>query len=253
MFDEQNETQGISESIQEDVPEVPQEQQEQQEQSATQDKPAPQQDDEYTKRVQNWRALREKADRAERAEREKAELEKLLQKYESAGSQPEPQEEDDNLSDEDLIEKRHLKKFEKKHAEKFKAQEQRLKKMEQDNIEARLNSELPDFKSVVNEDTLPMLRDADPDLAQSILSNPNPYSQAKAAYKAIKMYGLAREDAYSKKRDKVHENSSKPRPVSSVSPQQGNSPLSRANAFAEGLTPELARQLWKEIQDARKE
>ena len=51
---------------------------------------------------------------------------------------------------------------------------------------------------------------------------------------------------------KAQENSAKPRPMASVSPQQGESPLSHANAFANGLTPELQKQLWKEMQDAKK-
>jgi hypothetical protein len=84
------------------------------------------------------------------------------------------------------------------------------------------------------------------------LHNPNFYSQAKSAYRAIKMYGFAKEDAYSKQRDTVQKNVSKPRPLSSVSPQEGQSPLSRANAFAEGLTPELASELWKEMNHYRK-
>ena len=37
-----------------------------------------------------------------------------------------------------------------------------------------------------------------------------------------------------------------------MSPQQGDSPLSRANAFANGLTPELRVQLIKEMEEARK-
>jgi len=50
----------------------------------------------------------------------------------------------------------------------------------------------------------------------------------------------------------VQANTAKPRPLTSVSPQSGESPLSRANAFAEGLTPELKKNLFKEMQEAKK-
>ena len=63
--------------------------------------------------------------------------------------------------------------------------------------------------------------------------------------------GIYREDNYSKDRDKAQSNASKPKPLASVSPQQGDSPLSRANAFANGLTDELKSQLRKEMEQAR--
>jgi hypothetical protein len=50
----------------------------------------------------------------------------------------------------------------------------------------------------------------------------------------------------------AQKNASKPKPLASVSPQQGDSPLSRANAFANGLTPELQKQLRQEMEEARK-
>ena len=47
-------------------------------------------------------------------------------------------------------------------------------------------------------------------------------------------------------------NAQKPRPLTSISPQQGDSPLSKANAFANGLTPELQAQLLKEMKQSMK-
>ena len=45
-------------------------------------------------------------------------------------------------------------------------------------------------------------------------------------------------------------NAAKPRPTASISPQQGETPLSRANAFANGLTEEMKKQLYKEMLEA---
>ena len=77
-------------------------------------------------------------------------------------------------------------------------------------------------------------------------------AKAVSAYKHIKKLGLYTEDTYQADRDLAQRNAAKPKPLVSVSPQQGDSPLSRANAFANGLTPELQKQLRQEMEDARK-
>jgi hypothetical protein len=51
---------------------------------------------------------------------------------------------------------------------------------------------------------------------------------------------------------RAQKNAAKPKPLASVNPQQGDSPLSKANAFANGLTDDLKKQLRKEMEDARR-
>lgn len=196
--------------------------------------------DEAADRVYQWRNLREAK---ERAERERDEARRLLQ--EGTRKPEQPTEEELNLADDELLEHKHLKSFKKKQEQRFAAVEQQI-------AESQLRALYPDFDRVVNAETIAMLRDADPEIADSIAANPNLFSKASAAYKTIKRYGFAGEDVYNKQKEKVSNNINKPRPVTSISPQEGESPLSRANAFAEGLTPELAKQLWKEMQEARK-
>ncbi len=55
-----------------------------------------------------------------------------------------------------------------------------------------------------------------------------------------------------KSETRIQKNASKPKPLASVNPQQGDSPLSRANAFANGLTEELKDQLRKEMSESRR-
>jgi hypothetical protein len=51
----------------------------------------------------------------------------------------------------------------------------------------------------------------------------------------------------------AHKNASKPKPLASVSPQQADSPLSKANAFANmPLSKEVKNQLHKEMIAAMK-
>jgi len=197
--------------------------------------------DEYLEQVKNWRALREKADKAER---ERDELAKLLQQQ----NVPQQQQvnNDFTVGDDDLVEGKHLKQQQQTTNKRIWELEERL-------IEAHIKSKYPDFDEVVTPDTLGMLRDADPELAESLASNPNIQSKAIAAYKSIKRYGFARPQKYEQSKEKVNQNVSKPRTVTSISPQQADSPLSRVNAFAEGLTDSVKEQVWKEMQDIIKQ
>jgi hypothetical protein len=198
--------------------------------------------DEHVKQVQNWRALREKA---ERAERERDEAVRALQ--EKGVHQPKSVDEDNfSVNDDDLLEGKHLKKYEQRQTKRLAQIEQRL-------IEQQIRTQYPDFDKVVTSDTLGMLRDADPELAESILSNKNVHSQAISAYRSIKRFGFAPEDKYTADKEKIAANSTKPKPVSSINPQQGESPLSKANAFAGGLTADLKKQLWEEMQACKKQ
>jgi len=189
---------------------------------------------EYVKHVNNWRSLREGK---ERAERERDELLAKMKAMQKGGQE----EEDISFSDDDLIEGKHLKKTMSKT-------ESRIKQLEGQLIEAQIRAKYPDFDKVVTPDTLGMLKDTDPELAESLAMNPNLYSQAIAAYKSIKRYGIA-DQSYDRDKEVVNKNVAKPRTVTSLNPQQGESPLSRANAFANGLTDDLKKQMWQEMQD----
>ena len=119
--------------------------------------------------------------------------------------------------------------------------------------DVRLKTNYPDMETVASNENLEKLKNEDPDLYSSILSNPDRYSQWAAAYKAIKRYGIYQEDAFVEDKTRAISNSNKPRPLTSVSPSQSDSPLGRANAFANApLTDEAKKRYWKEMQEAMK-
>jgi len=232
----QNESEVTAEFIQETEAQQDNEQTQTEEESQEQKAQIPNQaNDPYVDQVQNWRALREKVAQAER-ERDEA-LARLNQ------NQPNTQtnQESFNIGDDDLAEGKHLKYY-------YQQSEQKLKQVEEQLIETKLRNAYPDFDSVVNQETLSMLRDADPELTESLAANPNLYSKAVAAYKSIKRYGLSPK-SYDKEKEMVKNNSAKPRTVNSLSPQQGNSPLSKANEFAQRLTPERKKQIREEMRE----
>jgi hypothetical protein len=204
---------------------------------------------EQTKQQANFKALRLEK---ERIEREHQEAMQRLAEYEKP---KQPQQEEDleiNIGDDDLFEGKHYRKLQKQ----LKKQQDELKKYQEQisltSTETKLKSQYADFDKVVSEDNIRKLRETEPELAETIASTQDVYSKAVSAYKIIKKLGIYVEDNYSQDREIAQKNSLKPKPLASVSPQQGDSPLSKANAFANGLTPELKQQLWKEMEESAK-
>lgn len=200
--------------------------------------------------AKNFRELREKA---ERAERDRADLEKKYRDLEARIIQKE----DYNLSPDDLVEGKHLQKFLKDQNEL----KEQLKRYEQQrqlaDAEARLKSRYNDFDQVVNEKNILALKDIDPEEVETIksIATSNPVQAFSIAYKAIKYHNLNQQAQPAQPdRDvmRAQENAGKPRPLNTLAQQHTDSPISRMNAFASGkVTPELQKQLWKEMNEAR--
>lgn len=198
----------------------------------------------------NFKALREKA---ERAERERDELIQKMRDIETAKQKVQEEQDDDwGISEDDIVEGKHLRKLKKELRNlqsQLKDNEQRSYQMA---LEARLKIQFPDFDSVVSKENVEKLQKEYPEIAATLSSSKDLYSSAVSAYTFIKKIGISEGDSYEREHQRVAKNSSKPRPLASVSPQSGETPLSHANAFANGLTEELKAQLWKEMQDAIK-
>jgi uncharacterized coiled-coil protein SlyX len=199
----------------------------------------------------NLRALREKS---ERIERERDEAMRRVQELESKQTMQQPIEEDlsINLRDDDLAEGKHLSKVERQ----IKRLEGQLKAYQtqtaQLTIETRIKTEYPDFDRVVSAENVKELSAQYPELASALNSTPDLYAKAVSAYTMIKKLNLVPDEQATLDRIQVAKNAAKPRPLQSISPQQGSGALEHANAFANGLTPALKDQLWKEMQESMK-
>lgn len=198
----------------------------------------------------NYRELRKAK---ESAERERDEMRRKIEEMQSAAqnvqSKPDPSDDEVELQPDDIPEWRHVNKYIKKLEVKIDNYE---KRQTIDSAENRLKSQYPDFDNVVSSENVEALRQQYPELASTLHYSKDVYAKAVAAYTMIKRLGIARDDSYDSDRERALKNSNKPRPLASVSPQQGDTPLSRANAFAEGLTDELKEQLRKEMNEAMK-
>lgn len=214
-------------------------------------------------RERNLRVLREAKEEAERdraqLQRERDEAFKKIREFEERARKPDTEDnesgpEDFQLGDDDLTEGRHYKKMHNEIKNLKKELDQYKKSSHTQSIESRIKSEFPDFERVVTPENIAILKRIKPRQAALLDQSKDLYTTASNAYEMIKEYGIyeAERDDYMKNKNLAQKNLSKPKTVTSLAPNKGESPLHRANLFAEGLTPQLATQLHKEMMESTK-
>lgn len=212
-----------------------------------------------TEQDRNWRAMREKVEQLQReSEKERTkreEYEQLLYQNLVQGNKQEQEPEIDEFADiqpDDWMTKEQSQKLAEKLAEKKaqeivnKALEDERKRRADEELPNRLTQQYSDFNAVVTDENVKQLKELEPEVAQALGLIGDKYAQAVAAYKYIKKFVPGAEKV-SEYKTKVKENSSKPGTLNSQS-----SAISKAHNFERGLTPELKKQLYKEMQQASK-
>jgi hypothetical protein len=188
----------------------------------------------------------------ESIQKERDEMRRKLDEIESLRQQSKPvqqeQEEESDLNADDFVEGKHLSKVTKK----IKNLERQLEEYQQRSslmtTEARLKAEHPDFDKVVSKDNIEVLNLTYPELAASVSSTPDLYVRAKAAYTLIKKLGIEQDmTSYEQENERANKNLAKPKPA--INMQQGDSPLSMANAFAAGTSKEARMKIYKQAQE----
>lgn len=188
----------------------------------------------------NWAETRRKMKDLERQNREMQEELRSFKK-------PEPQpEEEEHFSKDDILTYAQAEKLAEKKARKI--AEEVIRQREASTVDERLSLKHPDFAEVVSRENIELLKETEPELASSLYHIPDPYSQGIAAYKLLKKLGIG-VDKPSPEKQKAAANSQKPVSVNAVTK---SSAIGNAHLFENGLTPELKKQLFKEMQDAKK-
>jgi hypothetical protein len=191
-----------------------------------------------TRAQQSFKALKAEA---ARIAKERDEYQALLRQYEQekkARQVPMPvqqvQDEDYSVSDDAIVEGKHLKQYTKE----LRSIKQELENARQETRTMALRSQLiaehPDYERVVNAENLKALELTYPHLAKAINVN-DPYNAGKACYDLIK------------------QNMAKPKVAAQVmgTKTATQSPMGRASEFYEGpLTDEMKKIFYKELKDA---
>lgn len=183
-----------------------------------------------SKQDRNWREMRQKL---EHYEKKLADLEQK--------NQPKAVEEEElNLSDDDIVTAKDVKKLAKKMAREIIAQDRM--RYEADTAEDRLRTKYSDFDEVVNEDNVKKLLREEPELAKVLKSTADPYAKGVAAYRYIRLMERANPEAVDKQ--VIRQNLAKPRTTTSIK----DSGLDHVEEFASGrLTAEMRRKLYEEM------
>jgi len=216
----------------------------------------PVQEVQETNRERNTRALRELK---EKAEKERDEAIRRARDLEERYSKPQQKVDNDdvdfNIGEDDLVEGKHVKPLLKEIKNLKKEIEASRNHYKVQSLQDRLRYEYPDFDKVVNAENIELLKHLKPRQAQLLDSSTDMYATAASAYEMIKEYGIYQDpvkQSSSRDRELVQKNIAKPRPVNSLSPQRGDSPLSKANEFSNGWSrdSDVAKAYHKEMIEA---
>lgn len=217
----------------------------------------PAQENTFERNARAMRELKEKAEKERlRAEKERDEAlrraRELEEKYAHPTQKVDSNDEDFSIGEDDLVEGKHVKKIQqyvKKLENKLNQYEQRSSNQ---TLQDRIRYDYPDFNKVVTPENIELLKHLRPRQAQLLDSSTDLYATAASAYEMIKEYGIYQEPSVARDRESAQKNLSKPKPTNAISPQRGNSPLTKAHDFANGFNKDTASALYKEMLEATK-
>lgn len=206
---------------------------------------------------ESWKTIRDRAKAAEqRAEALQRELEEARNSSlpGNYSGYDQPQEDlDFNIDDDAIAEGKHVKKMQKQLKDMQAQIKQYQKQSQLSDVRSTLKNQYPDWDKVFNQENLAKLEMLEPEIAYTLNSTSDAYKAGISAYKMIKKLGIMEpEDNFQQDKAAIQRNAAKPKPMASLNPQKGDGPLSQANAFANGLTDDLRKQMMKEMNDARK-
>lgn len=187
-------------------------------------------------------------------EESKRQLEGKVQDLESVikkiATDPEPSQETPppedylGLGDEDIAEGRHLKRV----TQELDMLKKQMHNQQLQAVPDRLNAKFSDFNEVVSKENIEKLKQTEPELYSSIISGPDLYARGVSAYKTLKAMGFV-DNSYQSQKEQVQKNHNRPMSTQAI---KGAGALSEQNIFAGGLTPELKKQLQREMAEASK-
>lgn len=145
----------------------------------------------------NFKAMRIKNAELEKRLKERDEmLDKILQAQVAAQAPRQEPDEFDSIGADEFINKGKVEKLVERKAQKYAEEiakrevEKLIQKQNDSQFMDRLNRQYSDFNEVVNPETLSLLEEKEPELAQTIADLKDPYKIGMQSYKYIKAMGL---------------------------------------------------------------
>jgi hypothetical protein len=132
-----------------------------------------------------------------------------------------------------------------KNAEELVRQEvqKALQKREQDQFMDRLNRQYSDFSDVVNPETLSILEEKEPELAQTIADLKDPYKIGMQSYKYIKAMGLSQTAKESRREKEIDKAITKSEKAITSPLAHDKRPIAQAFKLTEAQKKDLYREM----------
>jgi len=145
----------------------------------------------------NWRRMTQKQNELEQKLKDKEEMLEKFMLAQMSAQAPKEVDELDSISDDEFIPKGKVGKLVRKEAHRIAQEtvkqetEKLLKKQRESQFKDDLKRQFSDFDDIVNPDTLALLDQQDPELANTIASMGDPYKIGLQCYKYIKALNLS--------------------------------------------------------------
>jgi hypothetical protein len=196
----------------------------------------------------NWRKEMERKE--ERLLKELAKRDEMLERLIKQNSPQKPQEIDevDSLAEDEFLEKRHSKKLVKKEIQPIQEEIAELKRQLQVQQSANSINQLrathPDFDQVVNPETIALLQQSDPDLADLLGNIKDTYKMGLQTYKFIKANNLVSTNSVESRRATEIEKKLEKNSKTVQTPQAYDKrPMAQAFMMTDALKKELQDEM----------
>jgi len=207
-----------------------------------------------TQQQMNFRILKQRLEAEERArersEHERDELLKMLQKQQSSL----PEEEELRFNDDDILEGKHLKKYERKIDKKLqeldRRQQQQIQFQEAQEAEMQLRKDLPNIDAIVSQENLATLVALNPRAKRALANTSDLYARGVLAYNMIKQAGIYQEPEIVREKQRLTQNQHKPKSAASAPGSASNEALANASLYGEPVNEQRRDQLRKEMEAA---
>ncbi len=197
----------------------------------------------------NFRAMRLKNADLEKRLKSYEDMQMQLMQAQLANAAPKVVDEFDSIGANEFIPKGQVERLVEKKAQKYaeeiakKEVERHLKQQNDSQFMDRLNRQYSDFYEVVNPETLSLLEEKDPELAQMIADTKDPYKIGMQSYKYIKALGLVQK-APEARREKEIEKAIEKSEKSIQSPAAFDKrPIAQAFKMTDAMKKDLYREM----------
>jgi hypothetical protein len=199
----------------------------------------------------NWKAMRIKNVELEKRLREREEMMDKLLTNQMANSAPQKQEEDefDSIGADEYIPKGKVERLVEKKAQQYaesiakKEIERHFKTQNDSQFMDRLHRQYSDFSEVVNAETLSLLEEKEPELAQMIAEVKDPYKIGMQSYKYIKAMGLVQKAPESRRQKEIEKAIDKSEKAVQSPMAYDKRPIAQAFKLTDAMKKDLYREM----------